>query len=230
MNYRLSAFEIIRSLLDFLFPPACPGCGGTLTGEKILCPGCKEAIAECSYNYYPSTRIIEKVENVSVLLPYDTHCRNIIHSLKYHSMPSVGLLLGELMGRKAVKDFSLPEHTLLVPVPLHPSKLRERGYNQSERLAQGFASFTGYKIAKNILARTRETPTQTALDSENRVYNVKGAFRYTGKQSLMGCPVIIIDDVMTTGSTVSECVRTIKGGGAGSITVCVAAVPEIGKE
>ncbi len=134
------------------------------------------------------------------------------------------------MGRKAVQKFNLPENALLVPVPLHPSRLRERGYNQSERLAMGFASFTGHKINENILIRTRETHTQTTLDSENRSINVSGAFRYTGNHSLMGRPVIIIDDVMTTGSTISECSLALREGGAGTVTVSVAATPKIGED
>ena len=201
-----------------------------MPGESILCSDCEEAIADCSYRYNPPRRTVENVDGVSVLLPYDTHCRALIHSLKYHGMPSIGLFIGNLMGKKAVRHGSHPQNTLIVPVPLHPFKLKERGYNQSERLACGFASFTGHAIAETILERTRNTATQTALDGEQRVQNVQGAFRYSGKESLKGCPVIIIDDVMTTGSTISECTRALREGGAGTVTVCVAATPEPGTE
>ena len=228
--YSSAAHEVIHSIIDFLFPPACPLCGGALSNNDVVCPGCKEAVTLNSLKYSPSPQTIANVDNVSILLPYDTHCRKLIHSLKYHGMPSVGLFLGELMGRKVVRQFTPPENTLLVPVPLHPSKLRERGYNQSERLAGGFVSFTEHTIEENIIVRTRATPTQTALDIEGRNRNVLGAFRYNGKQSLKGRPVVIIDDVLTTGSTVSECARALKEGGAGTVTVAVAATPDIGED
>ncbi len=145
-------------------------------------------------------------------------------------MPSIGLFLGNLMGKKAVRHGSHPQNTLIIPVPLHPLKLKERGYNQSELLACGFASFTGHTIDETIIERIRNTATQTALDGELRTLNVQGAFRYSGSESLKGCPVIIIDDVMTTGSTISECARALKEGGAGKITFCIAATPEPGTE
>ena len=230
MNFRAVALEVIHSLVDFLFPPACPVCGGTFSEGDVVCPDCKNAITDSSYHYNPSPRSIKNVKNISVLLPYDTHCRSLIHSLKYHGMPSAGLFLGELMGRKVVRHFSPPEDTLLVPVPLHLSRLRERGYNQSERLAKGFASFIGFEIGDHILERTRPTGTQTALDGEKRISNVRNAFLYSGEKSLSGRSVILIDDVMTTGSTISECARALKEGGAGSITVCVAATPEVGED
>ena len=223
-------FEVIHSLVDFVFPPACLICGRTFSEGNLICHDCKHALTINSYRYDPSPRNIKNVKNISVLLPYDNRCRTLIHALKYHGVQSTGLLLGELMGRKAVQQFSPPEDTFLVPVPLHPSRLRERGYNQSERLAQGFSSFTGHSIVENILTRTRETETQTALTPEQRIKNVTGTFQYTGRCALSGRPVILIDDVMTTGSTLSECARALKEGGAGMIFVSVAATPDVGNE
>ncbi|MFC1693284.1 ComF family protein [Candidatus Latescibacterota bacterium] len=230
MRAGAAATEIANSLIDFLFPPACLLCGGTFSESKFVCTDCREAVILCSYPYNPAPGILNNVDYVSILLPYDSRCRALIHSLKYHGMPSVGLFLGDLMGRKATRHLSLPEDTLIIPVPLHPARLKERGYNQSERLARGFASFSGHEIGEDILARTRETGTQTALDAEHRARNVQGAFRYSGSQSLMSRPVIIIDDVMTTGSTISECARALKEGGADKVTVCVAATPDIGDD
>ena len=190
---------IVGSVIDFIFPPACPVCGETVSANTNICQNCKEAFTEQSYLYNPHPRSLLNVESISVLLPYDAYCRKLIHALKYHGMPSVGFFLGELMGRKALQACTPPENTLLVPIPLHPLRLRERGYNQSLHIAQGFTSFTGFTIADNILTRARETGTQTALNMEQRALNVKEAFRYAGKQSLSGRSIILIDDVMTTG-------------------------------
>ena len=223
-------FKVLDSIIDFIFPPACPVCGGAFIKEGIICQDCRNAIIKCSFEYKAPPRNIEHTDNICILLPYNTHCRTLIHSLKYHGMPSIGLFLGDLMGRKVLQHFSLPENTLIVPVPLHPTRLRERGYNQSERIAQGFAAFTGLEIAETMLIRIRPTETQTVLDGEQRAHNVRNASRFNGITSLSGRSVILIDDVMTTGSTISECARALKEGGAGVVTVSVAVTPHIEDE
>ena len=189
-----------------------------------------DAITECSYSYIPHKRTIPYVDKISILLPYDSICRTLVHALKYHGIKSTGPVLGKLMAKKTTKDCSLPENSCIVPVPLHPAKLKERGYNQSESLAEGFASFTGFEICDDLLTRTKHTGTQTALDHEQRALNVLNAFRYSGEKSLSGRPFIIIDDVMTTGSTISECAKALRDGGAGEIIVSVVATPGIGMD
>ena len=228
MNIGSTLSEAFHSIIDFLFPPACPVCGGSFSTKEIICHTCVEAITDCSYKYTPPKRILTSIDEISILLPYNPVCRNLIHALKYRGMQSTGLVLGKLMARKTIKECLLPENPCIVPVPLHLSKLSERGYNQSERLAKGFSSFTGYEICSDLLTRQKNTNTQTALDHEDRILNVRDAFRYTGERSLSGRPVILIDDVMTTGSTVSECAKALKEGGAGKIIVCVVATPDIG--
>ena len=225
-----AAHEVFGSVIDFIFPPACPVCGGAFNARDIICPDCIDAITECSNSYIPPERNLTHVDNISILLPYDSICRTLIHALKYHGMKSTGQVLGKLMAKKTMKDCSPAENSCIVPVPLHPSKLKERGYNQSERLAEGFASFTGFEVCDNLLSRTKHTGTQTALDHEQRALNVRNAFRYSGEKSLSGRPVIIIDDVMTTGSTISECAKALRDGGAGEILVSVVATPGIGMD
>ena len=230
MKLRAPLRELIRSLIDFVYPPTCLVCGGTYFDGIPVCPDCKKNIDLGSCSYQSPQRAVRHIDEFSVLLPYDKVCRILIHALKYHGMPSMGYFLGEHMGKKTLQQLSLPKETLLVPVPLHPSKQKERGYNQSERLAKGFASFTGHTIDETILTRTRSTGTQTALDGEQRSDNVRGAFQYTGEKSLEGCPVILIDDVMTTGSTLSECAGVLRESGAGKIIVSVAATPDVSED
>jgi ComF family protein len=230
MNISSALSEVSHSFIDFLFPPECPACGGSFSSKEVICSACVDAIIECSYNYTPSKRILTGIDELSILLPYNPVCRNLIHALKYKGMHSIGLVLGKLMARKTMKECSLPENPCIVPVPLHSSKLNDRGYNQSERLAEGLSSFTGYKIYGDIITREKNTSTQTFLDHENRISNVRNAFRYSGEKSLSGKSVILVDDVMTTGSTVSECAKALKEGGAGKIIVCVVATPDIGMD
>jgi len=222
-----AAHDILHSLVDFLFPPTCLLCGSTDTVNGFLCSGCIDTFTDVALDYNSPPRRIDHVDAVSILHPYDDGCRKLIHALKYHGMPSVGLFLGGLIGRKTAADFSPPALSLLVPVPLHPTRFRERGYNQSERLATGFSAFSGLAVDETLLTRCRKTPTQTALDEADRAANVLGAFEFAGRTSLDGRHVILIDDVLTTGSTVSDCARALREGGARGVTVCVASTPDI---
>ncbi len=186
---------------------------------------CEEAL-----HYTSPRRMVDNIAVFSVLLPYDSMCRRVVHSLKYHGMSSIGFVMGKLMAHKTLRFSPLSDNAILVPVPLHPARLRERGYNQSECLAQGFASFSGHEIHNDILRRVKKTETQTLLDHEERLLNVRNAFVFSGDKHLSGREVVLIDDVMTTGSTMSACVRALKDGGAGRITVSVLATPVPGSE
>jgi len=227
---RSAVLEVLRSLADFLFPPTCLLCGGDCPGERKLCGDCERELTETALRYEPPQRTIEHIDLISVLLPYDSSCRTLVHAFKYHGMPSAAYFAGKLLARKTLARLAAYADAPLVPVPLHPAKFRERGYNQCLSIAEGFSSFAGNAIREDLIARTVNTGTQTALDREERMRNVKGAFVYTGETSLAGRPVILIDDVMTTGSTLSECARALRDGGAGSVAVCVVATPGMGED
>lgn len=222
--------EIFRSMADFLFPPVCLLCDGECPGEEHLCDDCTSILAERALRYEPPTRSLENVRNICILLPYDKACRTIVHAFKYHGMPTVAKKTGVLMSRKALSLLPGYRDALLVPVPLHPEKLRERGYNQCAHIALGFAAFSGQTIREDLLARTVYTGTQTALSQKERKNNVRGVFVYIGKTALTGKRIILLDDVMTTGSTISECARVLTEAGAEEIAVCVVATPDVGAD
>ena len=228
MQVRRALVEIGQALTDFLFPPACILCGAGLTGHEKLCRNCQDTVFVSALHYKPPVRTLENVSEIAVLLPYHEICRTLVHSFKYHDMPSVAYLMGNLMARKSWTSLSNFSTALLVPVPLHPQKLKERGYNQSLKIAEGFSAFTGLEIEEKLLSRLVYTGTQTALGHEERRCNVQGAFAFSGETALRDRPVILIDDVLTTGSTLAECTRTLKDAGAGDIAICVVATPDIG--
>lgn len=222
--------EVWKSLTDFLFPPVCLLCGGECRGEEKICGNCAAIQAERALRYESPPRKLEHVNEVCVLLPYDESCRTLVHAFKYHGMPSVAEMAGRLMSRKALARFPDFGDALLVPVPLHPKKLRERGYNQCGYLAEGFSLFSGHTVRNDLIERTVYTGTQTALNQNERKRNVQGAFSYAGTTSLSGRKIILIDDVMTTGSTLSECARVLAEAGAAEIAVCVVATPDVGEK
>ena len=223
MNLTVLLREAGRALIDFLYPPVCVVCTTPTGADVFLCDDCTAGIESAARTHREPVRAIPGVETLHVLLPYDPTCRAIIHALKYRSAPSAGRFLGERIGRRIAGD--VPADAIIVPVPLHPARLRERGYNQSEHIGRGIASSTGLTVDCSLLARIRNTGTQTALDADDRAANVADAFRFAGEHPLDGSPVILVDDVLTTGSTIAACAAVLSGSGAGPVWVCVAASP-----
>ena len=161
--------------------------------------------------------------------------RVAVHALKYGRLPRIADDMAVAMNRVAeVADVS----SVLVPIPLAPKRLRQRGYNQSEALARALGRQWKVPVLTDLLARTRETPTQTALTPETRLANVAGAFetrnaeRGTGNSSafpLRSSALILVDDVFTTGATLAEAARALEQAGATrivGITFARAAIPD----
>jgi len=152
-----------------------------------------------------------------------------VHALKYRGLPRIADDMAVAMNRVAeVADVS----SVLVPIPLAPKRLRQRGYNQSEALARALGRQWKVPVLTDVLARTRETPTQTALTPETRLANVAGAFAMSNDQRSMindHSTLIIVDDVFTTGATLAEAARALEQAGATrivGITFARAAIPD----
>jgi ComF family protein len=145
--------------------------------------------------------------------------QTLIHELKYQNKRSIGVFLGEVIGQSIKNDPDFSTADVLVPVPLHKIRLRERGYNQSELIAKGVSNATGIKVIGDLLIRTRNTETQTKLNFEERKENVKDAFfiNVKYKNFIIDKKAIIVDDVITTGSTINECAKVLAIAGASKV-------------
>jgi len=142
-----------------------------------------------------------------------------VHELKFFGNQSLAKPMGRMMSQR-LDDAEFPEaYDLVVPVPLHGKRLRERGYNQSSLLAREVARELGLKsfLRENTLQRVRDTRPQAGLSMYHRAKNPVGAFAVKG--NLQGAVVLLVDDVITTGITVSECAKTLRGAGARRVYV-----------
>lgn len=153
----------------------------------------------------------------------------LIYNLKYRGMKKLGIYLGELTGRKLnkyIEDNLIRKFDIIIPVPLHKSKIRERGYNQSEYISQGISKMISAEIRTDLLKRIKNTSSQTKLNREGRKNNIKDAFVLNEKviHELSGSRIIIVDDVVTTGSTLNEAIRTIRRSSNAEIMVCTVAM------
>ncbi len=192
-------------------PPFCDACGerllkastGHVAARRALCALCLRHDAV--------------VDGARAIGAHSGALRNIVHALKYDGRRSVAAPLARLM-RAAGADV-LTASAVAVPVPLHPARRRERGFNQAEDLAR----HVGLPVAL-ALKRIRQTPTQTALPAAERIANVAGAFRATRCTSaLLGVRVVLVDDVRTTGATLDACARALKEAGVREVFALTAA-------
>jgi competence protein ComFC len=231
--------------MDLLYPFCCPGCSGWLAPQSTNGEFC----AVCQENMVPVTAPFCQVcaEPFPGDITGDFTCpncsgrsqaydfavslwlsrgpvREAVHRLKYHRVRPVRLALARLM-TCAFEDARLHGVSwLLVPVPLHPRKQRQRTYNQSREIARSLAKLTGREY-RNALRRIRWTSSQAGLDREGRLHNLRGAFAVPRRleKQINGRAVLIIDDVLTTGTTAHECAVALKKAGAARVAVLTAA-------
>jgi ComF family protein len=145
--------------------------------------------------------------------------RQVVQKFKYGRKVSLGKPLGRLLARGCQEFLGEYEIDLIVPVPLHPKRLRWRGFNQSWLLARQVGRAYGIPMDPFVLQRSRATPPQTQLTEEERRKNMRGAFALRTGASVAEKSVLLVDDVYTSGATVNECSRTLKRGGAKQVYV-----------
>ena len=196
-----------RRSLPFITPPLCPRCGRPESRGR-LCPGCAETEAE--------------IDGIRAPFLFDGVIRRAVHEFKYRNLRALAPPLAVLL-HQYIRENPLPGE-VLVPVPLHPKRYRERGYNQSALVARELGRIAGLPVVGDCLIRRGYTPPQarTASVGERRV-NVAGAFACRDG-GLRGKMVILIDDVSTSGATLNACAAALKSAGAGVVWGLVTAL------
>ena len=207
--------------LDLVFPPVCAVCDGPLSGAALpVCPSGFDSL-EILGGKRLCFRSGEYAfsEAVSVWNFCDKF-QSLVHLLKYDNKRCIGKeLAARMCGLLDKKDFAGID--ALAPVPIHHTRKRERGYNQAEIIGEVLAGWLGKPMLPRLLRRLRSTGTQTKLKKEERAKNISGAFKANGNAA--GKSVLLVDDVLTTGSTVNECAKVLRQAGAAEVRVLTAA-------
>ncbi|MBL7033884.1 MAG: ComF family protein [Candidatus Delongbacteria bacterium] len=187
--------------MTLLLPAVCPVCGRSLRwGETALCDGCL-AVAAAST---PSPRFdLPGIKRLDSCCSWNSESSNLVRAFKYRYRPRLVEQLLPLV-ELALAESALPEVDLILPVPLHSARRRERGYNQAELLALLLCQLLGAPLHTGNLIRCRYTPSQTRLQRDQRKLNVANAFRVLDPASLEGRTLLLVDDVVTTGATLIE--------------------------
>ena len=218
-----------RPVLDLLFPPACRGCKAPLPETMVLslCGNCierlrpldsKEIIDGCLASLSPSY-----LDGLWVAYPFEETLQALIHAFKYQQMPGLARSLGDYVRRQHVLPEWIQRCNMVIPVPLHRDRKRQRGFNQSTELARGL--FPGKFAGERLLVRSRHTASQAKLSRAERRKNVAGAFLVRRSERVAVQEVVVLDDVFTTGATLNECARLLKNRGATAVLGVVLATP-----
>jgi len=193
-------------------PPFCECCGDPVAGavdHGFICFACAD-----------STPFFERARSAS---RYDGVVGEALRMLKYEKALWLAPDMAGILKNCLKAEFPDCEFDLVVPVPLHHVRRRDRGYNQSAVLARELGRRIGCKTSSGMLRRIRPTTTQTHLTASQRLSNVKNAFQFRKEKCLAGQRVLLVDDVMTTGATVNACAKALKQGGAASVHVLTVA-------
>ena len=205
--------------LDFISPRLCVVCGRRLSPtERSLCAVCQLHLPRTGFQFSPDDNPMAQlfwhlvpVERAAAFIYYQSHSEmaRMVYELKYRNSPDVGEDLGRLMATDMQLAHFFDGIDLLVPVPLTNKRLRQRGYNQSEMLAQGVSDVTHLPVVPKALKRQVFRESQTHLSRHERQENVDGIFVAADAKTLKGRHVLLIDDVCTTGATLMSCAQAL---------------------
>jgi competence protein ComFC len=237
----LQKSELFQAAVSLLYPPTCTICRKQVLANEYLCDDCERNVIRitrpfceiCSEPFDGSVNTTFTCANCAHrTIHFDAAVaayrgrgivRDVIHEFKYNRQIHLRHLVARWLAC-ALHDHRLRsrQFDVIVPVPLHPARQRERGFNQAALLAELLSRQTAIGC-RALLKRIRYTTTQTALDRSERMENLHNAFRLRKNADVRGLRVLLIDDVLTTGSTLSECARVLKRAGATSVHAATAA-------
>lgn len=222
------------SFVQLFFPRQCAVCGDPLQeGEEGICIKCNMDMPRTNYHTHkdnPVERLFwgkMPLERATSYFFYHkgSDFRRILHQLKYGSRKDLGVVMGRFMAAELVSTDFFRDIDLILPVPLHPRKQKLRGYNQSECIARGISVVTGIPIDTTSVVRNKHTDTQTHKSVYQRWENVDGIFCLNNSKFFAGKHILIIDDVLTTGATITACADAfskVKGIRISVLTLAVA--------
>lgn len=230
--------HLLDPLLAALFPSSCSACGQLVSRPRRgpLCDDCWRSLPRHRGTMCLCGRPISQGQTCAhcrrgltpfatgfSLGPYSGGLRVAVHELKYRGRRHVAARLVEQMWAAGAAERIDVPNAVVVPVPLHPRRRRERGFNQAELLARALASRCDLPVVADALVRRKDTPPQTALSAAQRRGNVQGAFAVRRRAAIAGRTIILVDDVFTTGATAMACARLLRRSGAAEVRLITAA-------
>jgi ComF family protein len=223
--------DALHDFVSLFFPRYCLGCSGSLVrGEEIICTKCIADFPRTDYHSFAGNPLEKRltgrlpIRNAWAFLKFRKEgiVQQMLHQLKYNNHPEVGIALGKIFGYELSNAGFSSDFDLIVPVPLHETRRRKRGYNQSSTFAEGLSHSLGVPWSETVALRMRRTGTQTRKSKAERWENVKDVFTVSS-EAIAQKRILLVDDLITTGATVEACGRKIVDSGCESLSIaCIA--------
>jgi ComF family protein len=227
--------HIFEDFAELFYPRLCITCDRKLMiQEKFICLHCIQDLPRTHFHSDPENKIAQLFwGRASVVYATSwlffrkgSRYQKLVHYLKYKGMKEIGEEMGKLFGAELINT-PFQEIDVLIPVPLHPRKLKQRGYNQSEWIAKGIALTLNKPLMVNNLTRDIFTNTQTRKNRFERWQNVEGIFSVNNPSEIVQKHILVVDDVITTGSTLEAAVVTLLQAGAAKVSIATLACAEM---
>jgi ComF family protein len=209
---------ILEDFLSLFYPRLCAGCQTSLVrGEEVICLGCQVDLPKTGFEKFADNPVSQlfwgrtEIQQATAYCSFDKGgiMQHYLHHLKYKGSKEIGEKLGMLLGNDLINCVPYQDIELLIPVPLHPKRERKRGYNQSAEIGKGISDAMNKPLITGNLIRNHYSDTQTNKSRYERWENVKDLFSVRKPLLLEGKHILLIDDVVTTGSTLESCARAI---------------------
>jgi ComF family protein len=223
---------ILEDFLALFYPRVCVACHTSLIkGEDVLCTSCLVQLPKTSYHSYDENPVRQRLAGrlplrfASAFLKFRKGglVQSLLHELKYNNRPEIGIRMGHLYGLELMESGMGSEFDVIIPVPLHASRMRKRGYNQSAKFAEGLSEALNIGWEESISLRMNATNTQTRKGRTDRWNNVKDAFSVAAIEKVVDKRILLVDDVITTGATLEACGSHLITSGCSSLSIaCIA--------
>jgi ComF family protein len=211
-------YDFWDDFISLLFPRLCYACGNhLLRNENLICTECYVIIPRTGYHTDPNNPVAKLfwgrclIEKAAAFSYYNkgSRIRRLIHNMKYRGIKDIGYELGRIYGLSLKESGFTDDIDMIIPVPLHPSKKRVRGFNQSESICDGLSAASLLPVNLSALARVNVSETQTKRSRYDRWTNVEGIFMVKDPDAVSGKHILLVDDVITTGSTIESCTNEL---------------------
>lgn len=231
------AKDILVDFVSLLYPRYCLACHeGLIKGEETICSLCMLELPRTQYHHDAENALYKRINGriplrfafSFFLFRRGGKVQHLLHSLKYNNQPEIGMTLGEVYGQELSQAHYGEKFNVIVPVPLHASRRRKRGYNQSEEFAKGLSQSLNIPFS-DALMRTSKTETQTRKTKLKRWQNVSEVFRVKEEDQIINRDILLVDDVITTGATIEACAQVLLEEGCSSISIASIAYAAEGK-
>ena len=221
-------FQYLQNFSELLYPKLCGGCGNHLyENEEVVCVYCRASLplsGECDFENNASEKLFWGKVSITAAASFlffqkKSSTQHLLHQLKYQQKENIGEWLGEQFAYSLQSKGRFAAVEIIIPIPLHPSRIKFRGYNQCDAIARGMASVLQIPIVNGVLTRSVATQSQTKKNRFQRFENMNSVFSLAQASAIKGKNILLLDDVLTTGATLVSAAQVLQQAGSNKLFV-----------